>query len=89
MNAEDTARTFRALHEADGCFVPGVHLSLAELAGAGVKRISVGSGLMRLAYSAMLEAAEKMLDPGSFDFGDRARGFARFNELLGSSASGP
>jgi len=44
----------------------GPGLSVAELADLGVRRISVGGTLARVAWSAMLAAAEKM-QGGSFD----------------------
>jgi 2-methylisocitrate lyase-like PEP mutase family enzyme len=44
----------------------GPGLSVAELADLGVRRISVGGTLARVAWGAMLAAAEKMRD-GSFD----------------------
>ena len=44
----------------------GVHLSLAELSGIGVRRISVGSGLYRIAHAAFLRAAREMHDAGTF-----------------------
>ncbi|HVW74732.1 MAG TPA: isocitrate lyase/phosphoenolpyruvate mutase family protein [Rhizomicrobium sp.] len=45
-------------------FAPG--LSVAELAGLGVRRISVGGALARVAWGAMLAAAEQ-IKAGSFD----------------------
>ena len=48
----------------------GVRLNLAELSEIGVKRISVGSGLSRVALSAFIRAAEEMRDHGTFTFGD-------------------
>jgi 2-methylisocitrate lyase-like PEP mutase family enzyme len=60
----------------------GVQHSLAELADAGVKRVSLGSSMMRLAYGAMLEIGERMLEHGDFDYGERVPGFSRFDELL-------
>jgi 2-methylisocitrate lyase-like PEP mutase family enzyme len=41
-------------------------LTLAELAAAGVKRISVGGSLSRLALAAFLEGAREMRDRGAF-----------------------
>lgn len=38
------------------------------LAAAGVKRISVGGGLSRIAYGAVLTAAQEMKDKGTFSF---------------------
>ena len=40
------------------------------------------SGLMRLAYGRMLEAAEAMLAEGRFDFGEACPSFVRFDEML-------
>lgn len=48
----------------------GVRLSLAELSENGVKRISVGSVLSRVALSAFIRAAEEMRDHGTFTFGE-------------------
>jgi 2-methylisocitrate lyase-like PEP mutase family enzyme len=48
----------------------GVQLTLAELSAIGVKRISVGSVLSRVALSAFIRAAEEMRDHGTFTFGD-------------------
>jgi 2-methylisocitrate lyase-like PEP mutase family enzyme len=41
-------------------------LTLEQLAGAGVKRISVGGALSRLALAAFLEGAREMKDKGGF-----------------------
>ena len=41
-------------------------LTLAELAEAGVKRVSVGGALSRLALAAFLEGAREMKDKGAF-----------------------
>lgn len=65
--------------------ISGVDLTLDQLAAAGVKRVSVGSGLMRLAFGRMLSAAQAMLDEGRFDFGSDCVSFARLNELLGAA----
>lgn len=48
--------------------IAGVKLSLAELSQVGVKRISVGSVLSRVALSAFLRAAQEMKDHGTFSF---------------------
>ena len=42
--------------------------SVAELAEAGVKRISVGSKLTTTAFGAVRRAAQEMLGPGTFDY---------------------
>jgi 2-methylisocitrate lyase-like PEP mutase family enzyme len=41
-------------------------ITAAELAGVGVKRISVGGSLSRLALAAFLRGAREMKDRGAF-----------------------
>ena len=41
-------------------------LTLAQLAEAGVKRVSVGGALSRLALAAFLDGAREMRDKGAF-----------------------
>jgi 2-methylisocitrate lyase-like PEP mutase family enzyme len=60
----------------------GVSLSLDELAGLGVKRVSVGSALARAAYGAFLRAAEEIRREGSFTFAEDAVAFARINAMF-------
>jgi 2-methylisocitrate lyase-like PEP mutase family enzyme len=48
----------------------GVHFTLAELAAIGVKRISVGGALSRVALAAMIRAAREMSERGTFMFVD-------------------
>ncbi len=48
--------------------MPGATFSVAELAEAGVKRISVGSGLARLAFGTFVKAAREMRSAGTFRF---------------------
>jgi 2-methylisocitrate lyase-like PEP mutase family enzyme len=50
----------------------GSRLSVAELAQLGVRRISLGSTLARVALGAFLRAAEEMRDRGTFSFADEA-----------------
>ena len=47
-----------------------------------VKRISVGSALCRTALGAFVRAAEEMRQLGTFEFADRAIGFAELSEML-------
>jgi len=56
--------------------MPGATFGVAELADAGVKRISVGSALARLAFGAFVSAAREMKSEGTFGFSDKAMGFA-------------
>ncbi len=46
---------------------------VAELAGAGVARISVGGAFAFAALGAVVEAARELLDEGTYGFWDRAR----------------
>ena len=60
----------------------GNRYSVAELAGAGVKRISLGSTLARAALGALARAAREIRDHGTFDFTDDAMPFAEANALM-------
>ena len=60
----------------------GVNLSFDDLKSLGVKRISVGSSLARVAYGAFFEAATRMRGEGRFDHGDKAMTFAQLNDLF-------
>ncbi len=50
--------------------LPGMALDLAALSRLGVKRVSVGSALSRIALGAFLRAAEAMKTRGAFDAAD-------------------
>ncbi len=56
--------------------MPGTNIGVAELAAAGVRRISVGSALFRAAFGAFVRAAKEMKESGSFNFSADAIGFA-------------
>jgi 2-methylisocitrate lyase-like PEP mutase family enzyme len=56
--------------------LPGPTSGIAELAEAGVKRISVGSALARLAYGVLIRATREMATTGTFSFAADAMGFA-------------
>jgi 2-methylisocitrate lyase-like PEP mutase family enzyme len=47
--------------------------SVARLADAGVRRISVGGAFFYVALGAVVEAGRELLDDGTYDFWDRAR----------------
>lgn len=53
-----------------------------ELGDAGVRRISIGSSLARLAYGAVARAAQAMQRDGRFDFLDEAMGFAEIESFF-------
>ncbi len=52
--------------------MPGVGLSLSDLSALGVKRISVGGALARVALGAVIRAANEMREHGTFTFTDDA-----------------
>jgi 2-methylisocitrate lyase-like PEP mutase family enzyme len=56
--------------------------TVAELAEAGAKRISVGSALNRAALGAFLEAARELKDTGSVGFIRDAAPFADIQALM-------
>jgi 2-methylisocitrate lyase-like PEP mutase family enzyme len=59
-------------------------LTVSQLSDLGVRRISVGSGLSRVAWGAFARAAQSIAATGSFDtFGD-AISFAELNDLFGA-----
>lgn len=58
------------------------HLSLAQLADLGVRRISVGSGLALAAWGAFIRGAREIADEGSFKTLAVAARTAELNELF-------
>jgi 2-methylisocitrate lyase-like PEP mutase family enzyme len=57
-------------------------LSLDDLAAIGVKRVSLGSALARVAYGSFLRAAEEIKQKGTFTFVGASVSYARFNEMF-------
>ncbi|MFN8662993.1 MAG: isocitrate lyase/phosphoenolpyruvate mutase family protein [Thermomicrobiales bacterium] len=62
--------------------LPGATFSVADLGAAGVKRISVGSALARLAYGAVARAAAEMRNQGTFSFAEGTMGFQELEALV-------
>jgi len=60
----------------------GQAFSVGQLAGAGVRRISLGSTLWRAASGALLRAAKEMKELGTFAFTTDAMPFAAANALM-------
>ena len=60
----------------------GVQLSLAELSALGVKRVSVGSALSRVAFGAFLRAAKEMKEHGTFTFAADAVSFRDISAMF-------
>jgi len=52
--------------------IKGLSFSLEQFASVGVRRISLGGALSRLAYGALIGAGREMKDKGTFAFVDRA-----------------
>ena len=61
----------------------GGHFSLQQLEDLGVKRVSLGSSLVRAAYGAVFRAAEEILRQGTFTFADTAKSYGDMNTLFG------
>ncbi len=61
---------------------PGLRLAVDDLAALGVRRISVGSALSRVALGAFLRAAREIRERGSFTFGADAVGYAEINAMF-------
>jgi 2-methylisocitrate lyase-like PEP mutase family enzyme len=62
--------------------LPGLELSRAELAAIGVKRISIGSGLARTAFTAFLRAASEMREHGTFTFAQNTLTLSEIGDLF-------
>ena len=60
----------------------GAALSVAALAEAGVKRISVGSALSRTALGGLVRAAREIKESGTFGFAADALPFAEANGFM-------
>jgi 2-methylisocitrate lyase-like PEP mutase family enzyme len=60
----------------------GATFGVAELAHAGVKRVSVGSALSRAALGSFVRAAEEMKEKGTFSFAADAIGFAEIEKYF-------
>lgn len=61
----------------------GAAFTLADLAELGVRRVSVGSALSRVALGAFLAAAREMRDHGTFTFTGDAAGLHDLNAAFG------
>ncbi|MEX0582057.1 MAG: isocitrate lyase/phosphoenolpyruvate mutase family protein [Sneathiella sp.] len=72
----------RPVNVVAGIGLPGV--TVAELERAGVRRISVGSALARVAFGAMVSAATEIHETGSFAPFKSAASFASLEKLIKS-----
>ena len=62
--------------------IKGKSFSVAELAAAGVRRISLATSLYRAAMTGLLSAANEVKDTGRFDFLDRCVTTPELNKLM-------
>jgi 2-methylisocitrate lyase-like PEP mutase family enzyme len=62
--------------------IGGSTLTLADLSEIGVKRVSVGSVLSRVALGAVLRAAQEMRENGTFSFADNTVSFRDISALF-------
>ena len=63
--------------------IKGKSFSVAELAAAGVRRISLATSLYRAAMTGFLDAAYEVRDAGQFGFLDRCVTTPELNKLMG------
>jgi len=62
--------------------IPGVQLTVADVSATGAKRISVGSLLSRVAYSAFIRAAEEMGSKGTFSATENSVTFREMSAMF-------
>lgn len=62
--------------------IPG--LTLSRLADLGVRRISVGSALARVAWTSFIRVARSIAETGTFDALDGVLPFNQINSIFGS-----
>ncbi len=60
-------------------------LTMGELAGLGVRRVSVGGALAKVAYDALMRAGRAMLNEGSFAYAQTELSSSRLNALFGQA----
>jgi 2-methylisocitrate lyase-like PEP mutase family enzyme len=63
---------------------PNAALSVSRLADLGVRRISVGSALARVAWGAFIQASRRLRETGSFDAFADASSFRELDDLFSS-----
>jgi 2-methylisocitrate lyase-like PEP mutase family enzyme len=62
--------------------LPGMEWNREEFAAMGVKRISIGSGLARAAFSAFFRAASEMHEQGTFTFAQGTMFLSEIGEMF-------
>jgi 2-methylisocitrate lyase-like PEP mutase family enzyme len=66
--------------------IPGKSFSVAELAAAGVRRISLATSLYRAAMTGLVNAAKEIRDTGTFGYLDRNTPAAEFSGYFRKSS---
>lgn len=66
----------------------GNDLSMSELRALGVRRISIGGSLARAMYYRMREAAQEMLEHGTFGFAEHQIAQSELNQIFEESQPG-
>ncbi len=69
--------------------MPGKPFSVADLERVGVKRISVGAVLARLAYGSLVNSAREMLGTGTFQFAEKAINYNELEDLFRQQSTRP
>jgi len=84
VSAEDIATVVRSVDRPVNVLMgrPGQGIDVAALAAMGVKRVSVGSALSRVALGAFLAAARELREHGTFDRMADAIGYADLNAMF-------
>ena len=87
--SDDIATLVRAVepHPVNVLVSNDIGLTVTDLAELGVRRISVGSALSRVAWSAFLRAARRLADHGMFDGLAGAAAFDELNALFSPPSS--
>jgi len=62
--------------------LPGMDLSVADLADMGVKRVSLGSNLFRAAFGVALRGAQEIQEHGTFGYAANAASFKEISSLF-------
>ena len=62
--------------------IKGKSFTVAELAGAGVKRISLATSLYRMAMTGLVDAAREVKDKGTFGYIDRSLATPDMNAFM-------
>ncbi|HEY0179577.1 MAG TPA: isocitrate lyase/phosphoenolpyruvate mutase family protein, partial [Dokdonella sp.] len=69
--------------------IRGRSFALAELAAAGVRRVSLSTSLYRAAATALVEAAREIRDAGRFDYLERTLTTAELDACLSTRGAAP